>query len=62
MLPVSIQGSTSCWPMFELASPTMAVSAPMARAIGGGAMTIPVRVPGKPSLERLSVRMVCGAQ
>jgi len=34
----------------------------MAFVISGVAMTMPVRVPGRPSLERLSVRMMCSFQ
>ena len=50
------------WPTLLLASPVTAVVEAMARQISSRAMTMPVRVPGSPILERLSVRMMFSFQ
>ena len=60
--PLRMSGRTICWPILGLARPGMAVIEERAEMISGGPMTIPVRVPGRPSLERLRVRMTCASQ
>ena len=39
----------------------MALAAPRAATISSLAITIPVRIPGSPSLERLMQRTVCSS-
>ena len=60
--PFLIRGSAICWPMLGLARPAMAVMEEIAEMISGAATTIPVRVPGRPSFERLRVRITCLSQ